>query len=125
SLVTDAPRMTAVTLSSPDGPVFHSDHGAPHGSRALAGLCNQPGATRPTGTVGTSADNTARESFHTSLKRETLQGAHDYGDPGTCRKTAPARPAHNNTHRRHSANSHLSPNEYERRHHTAKPTLPA
>ncbi|MFJ4807006.1 DDE-type integrase/transposase/recombinase, partial [Streptomyces murinus] len=32
SLVTDAPRMTAVTLSSPDGPVFHSDHGAPHGS---------------------------------------------------------------------------------------------
>ncbi|MFJ4806960.1 hypothetical protein ACIP62_39920, partial [Streptomyces murinus] len=56
------------------------------GRRALARLCNQPGATRPTGTVGTSTDNTARESFHTSLKRETLQGAHDYGDPGTCRR---------------------------------------
>ncbi|MFH8492157.1 hypothetical protein [Streptomyces longisporoflavus] len=30
-----------------------------------------------------------------------------------------------NTRRRHSANGHLSPNEYERRHHTAKLTLAA
>jgi hypothetical protein len=30
-----------------------------------------------------------------------------------------------NTRRRHSANGHLSPNEYEHRHHTAKLTLAA
>lgn len=30
-----------------------------------------------------------------------------------------------NTRRRHSANGHLSPNEYERRHHTAELTLAA
>ncbi|WP_177198797.1 hypothetical protein [Streptomyces colonosanans] len=30
-----------------------------------------------------------------------------------------------NTRRRHSANGHLSPNEYERRHHAAKLTLAA
>ncbi|MFF0066320.1 integrase core domain-containing protein [Streptomyces sp. NPDC005279] len=39
------------------------------------------------GAVGTSADNAACESFHASLKRETLQGAHDYGDSDTCRRT--------------------------------------
>ncbi|MET7608153.1 hypothetical protein ABZS96_38175 [Streptomyces avermitilis] len=30
-----------------------------------------------------------------------------------------------NTRRRHTANGHLSPNEYEHRHHTAKLTLAA
>lgn len=77
------------------------------------------------GAVGTSADNAACESFHASLKRETLQGAHDYGDPGTCRRTVFAWLTRYNTRRRHSANGHLSPNEYERRHHTAKLTLAA
>lgn len=43
--------------------------------------------TRSMGAVGSSADNAAWESFHASLKRESLQGARDYGDAGTCRKT--------------------------------------
>ncbi len=76
------------------------------------------------GAVGTSADNAACESFHASLKRETLQGAHDYGDPDTCRRTVFAWLARYNTRRRHSANGHLSPNAYEHRH-TAKLTLAA
>ncbi|WP_329452911.1 MULTISPECIES: integrase core domain-containing protein [unclassified Streptomyces] len=71
-------------------------------------------------------DNAACESFHASLKRETLQGAHDYGDAGTCRRTVFAwLTRYNNTRRRHSTNGHLSPNAYERRHHTAKLTLAA
>ncbi|MCX4792095.1 MULTISPECIES: IS3 family transposase [unclassified Streptomyces] len=57
------------------------------------------------------------------LKRETLQGAHDYGDSDTCRRTVFAWLTRYNTRRRHSANGHLSPNEYE--HHTAKLTLAA
>jgi hypothetical protein len=28
----------------------------------------------------------AKDNFHASLKRETLQGARDYGDARTCRR---------------------------------------
>ncbi|MFJ5273816.1 IS3 family transposase [Streptomyces sp. NPDC088358] len=125
SLVADALRMAASTRGRLDGAVFHSDHEAQYGSRAFAGLCDQLGVTRSMGAVGTSADNAACESFHASLKRETLQGAHDYGDSDTCRRTVFAWLTRYNTRRRHSANGHLSPNEYEHRHHTAKLTLAA
>ncbi|MGQ4388855.1 IS3 family transposase [Streptomyces sp. SAS_270] len=124
-LVADALRMAASTRGRLDGAVFHSDHGAQYGSRAFAGLCDQFGVTRSMGVVGTSADNAACESFHASLKRETLQGAHNYGDTDTCRRTVFAWLTRYNTRRRHSANGHLSPNEYEHRHHTAKLTLAA
>ncbi|MEU9671091.1 IS3 family transposase [Streptomyces bobili] len=124
-LVADALRMAASTRGGLVGAVFHSDHGAQYGSRAFAGLCDQLGVTRSMGAVGTSADNAACESFHASLKRETLQGARDYGDAGTCRRTVFAWLTRYNTRRRHSANGHLSPNEYEHRHHTAKLTLAA
>ncbi|KIF67347.1 integrase [Streptomyces sp. AcH 505] len=124
-LVTDALRMAARTRGSLDGAVFQSDHGAQGGSRAYAGLCDQLGVTRSMGKVGTSADNAACESFHASLKRETLQGAHDYGDATTCRRTVFAWLTRYNTRRRHSTNGHLSPDEYERRHHAAKLTLAA
>lgn len=125
SLVADALQMAVSTRGRLDGSVFHSDHGAQYGSRAFAGLCDRLGVTRSMGAVGTSADNAACESFHTSLKRETLQGARDYGDAGTCRRTVFAWLARYNTRRRHSANGHLSPDEYERRHHAAKLTLAA
>ncbi|WP_328752903.1 integrase core domain-containing protein [Streptomyces sp. NBC_00285] len=98
---------------------------AQYGSRAFAGLCDQLGLARLMGAVGTSADNAACESLHVSLKCETLQGAHDYGDPGACRRTVCAWLTCYNTRRRHSANGHLSPNEYERRRHTAELTLAA
>ncbi len=125
SLVADALRMAAATRGGLDGAVFHSDHGAQYGSRAFANLCDQLGVTRSMGAVGTSADNAACESFHASLKPETLQGSPDYGDPGTCRRPVFAWLTRYNTRRRHSANGHLSPNEYEHRHHTAKLTLAA
>nr|WP_320775951.1 IS3 family transposase [Streptomyces sp. CRN 30] len=124
-LVADALQMAASARGGPDGAVFHSDHEAQYGSRAFAGLCDQLGVTRSMGAVGTSADNAACESFHASLKRETLQGARDYGDAATCRRTVFAWLVRSNTRRRHSANGHLSPNEYERRHHAAKLTLAA
>jgi transposase InsO family protein len=124
-LVADALLMAARTRGSLEGSVFHSDHGAQYGARAFAGLCDQLGVTRSMGAVGTSADNAACESFHASLKRETLRGARDYGDAATCRKTVFAWLTRYNTRRRHSACDHLSPNEYERRHHAAKLTLAA
>ncbi|GAA3597300.1 IS3 family transposase [Streptomyces osmaniensis] len=124
-LVADALRMAARTRGGLDGSLFHSDHGAQYGSRAFADLCIQLGVARSMGAVGTSADNAACESFHASLKRETLQGAHDYSDATTCRRTVFAWLTRYNTHRRHSANGHLSPNGYERRHHATKLTLAA
>ncbi len=124
-LVADALRMAAQVRGNLDGAIFHSDHGAQYGSRAFADLCSELGVIRSMGAVGSSADNAACESFHASLKRETLQGARDFGDPATCRRTVFAWLTRYNTRRRHSANGHLSPNEYERRQHTAKLTLAA
>ncbi|MFB7596242.1 IS3 family transposase, partial [Streptomyces sp. NPDC056160] len=125
SLVADALKMAAATRGGLDGAMFHSDHGAQYGSRTFAGLCDDLGVARSMGAVGTSADNAACESFHASLKRETLRGAHGYGDATSCRRTVFAWLTRYNTRRRHSANGHLSPNEYERRHHAAKLTLAA
>ncbi|MFF9757343.1 IS3 family transposase [Streptomyces sp. NPDC014344] len=124
-LVADALKMAAATRGGLNGAVFHSDHGAQYGSHAFAGLCDQLEVTRSMGAVGTSADNAACESFHASLKRETLRGAHDYGDTTTCRRMVFAWLTRYNTRRRHSANGYLSPNEYERQHHAAKLTLVA
>lgn len=103
-LVADAPQTAAATRGGLDGAVFHSDHGARHGSRAFADLCDRFGVTRPMGAVGTGADNAACESFHASPKRETLQGARDCGDADTCGRTVFAWPARYNTRRRYSAN---------------------
>ncbi|MGW2552974.1 integrase core domain-containing protein [Streptomyces sp. NPDC001635] len=65
------------------------------------------------------------DAFLEDLKRETLRGTRDYGDADTCRRTVFAWLAHYNTRRRHAADGHLSPNAYERRHHTAELTLTA
>ncbi|MCY0951377.1 IS3 family transposase [Streptomyces sp. H27-S2] len=121
-LVADALRMAVSTRGRLSGAVVRSDHGAQYGSRAFAGLCDQLGVTRSMGAVGISAGNAACESFHASLKRETLQGAHDYGDADTRRQTVFAWLTRYNTRRRHSANGHLNPNAYEHRHHNAELT---
>ena len=49
-------------------------HRGQYGSRQCADVCDELGVTRSMGAVGTSADNAACESFHASLKRETLKG---------------------------------------------------
>jgi transposase InsO family protein len=61
-----------------------------------------------TGAVGTSADNAACESFHASLKRETLQGARRFDGATACRLTVFRRRTRYNTRRRHSRNGHSS-----------------
>jgi transposase InsO family protein len=48
-----------------------------------------------------------------------------FGYADTCRRTVFAWLTRYNTRRWHSANGHLSPNEYEHPHHTAKLTLAA
>ena len=75
------------------------------------------------GAVGTSADNAACESFHASLKRETLQGAHHHDGTRTCRLTVFRWITRYNTRRRHSANGRLSPVAYEHRNQQTPATL--
>jgi transposase InsO family protein len=114
-LVADALTMAASTRGSLDGAIFHSDHGAQYGSRQFADLCAELGVTQSMGAVGTSADNAACESFHASLKRETLQGARRFGGPSACRRRVFRWLTRYNTRRRHSANGQLSPVAYEQR----------
>lgn len=75
------------------------------------------------GAVGTSADNAACESFHASLKRETLQGDHCYDGARSARLTVFRWLTRYNTRRRHSANGRLSPVAYEHRHQQMSATL--
>jgi transposase InsO family protein len=65
------------------------------------------------GSVGTSADNAAAESFNASLKRETLQGARRYNGARTCRLAVFRWITRYNTRRRHSAAGQLAPIDYE------------
>jgi transposase InsO family protein len=115
-LVADALKMAAATRGGLADSIFHSDHGAQYTSKDYAALCRELGVTQSMGAVGTSADNAACESFHASLKRETLQGAPHYGDAATCRRTVFRWLTRYNTRRRHSANGHLSPITYEHLH---------
>ncbi|MFE3187172.1 integrase core domain-containing protein, partial [Streptomyces violascens] len=84
--------------------------------KEFADLCRELGVARSMGAVGTSADNAACESFHASLKRETLQSAHRYSDATTCRSTVFRWLVRYNTRRRHSVNGQRSPVAHEHQH---------
>jgi transposase InsO family protein len=115
-LVADALRMAATTRGSLDGAIFHSDHGAQYTAKEFADLCKELGITQSMGAVGTSADNAACESFHASLKRETLQGARRWDGARACRLSVFRWLTRYNTRRRHKKNGQLSPVAYEARH---------
>lgn len=123
SLVADALKDAAATRGSLDGAIFHSDHGAQYTSKEFADLCKGLGVTQSMGAVGTSADNAACESFHASLKRETLQGARRWDGARACRLSVFRWLTRYNTRRRHSRNGQLSPVAYEKQ--SANMTLAA
>lgn len=112
-LVQDALNAAAALRGSLDGAIFHSDHGAQYASAQYANLCRTLGVTRSMGSIGTSADNAACESFHASLKRETLQHRRRWDSADQARTEVLTWLARYNTRRRHSANGQLSPVDYE------------
>jgi transposase InsO family protein len=122
-LVADALRMAAATRGGLDGALFHSDHGAQYTSKEFADLCRELGVTQSMGAVGTSADNAACESFHASLKRETLKGARRWPGARACRLAVFRWLVRYNTWRRHSANGQLCPVAYERQHEQQSATM--
>lgn len=122
-LVADALRMARDVRGSLKGALFHSDHRAQYTSKEFAALCKQLGVIQSMGAIGTSADNAACESFHASLKRETLQGEHRYDGARSARLTVFRWLTRYNTRRRHSANGQLSPVDYEHRYRQASAIL--
>lgn len=102
-LVADALKAAARDRGTPDGAIFHADHGSVYTSKAYAALCSNLGVIQSMGAIGSSADNALAESFNATLKRETLAGARAFPDQRTARRTI-FRWAHRyNTRRRHSA----------------------
>ena len=115
-LVTDALGAARDMRGSLAGAIFHTDHGAQYSAKAFAWLCQRLGVTQSMGAVGTSADNALAESFNASLKRETLQGAHAWPDPATCRRAVFRWVNRYNTRRRHSYCGQRAPILYEQQH---------
>jgi transposase InsO family protein len=112
-LVTDALTVARDTRGSLAGAIFHTDHGAQYSAKAFAQLCARIGVTQSMGAVGTSADNALAESFNSSLKRETLQGAHAWPDQASCRRAVFGWVNRYNTRRRHSYCGQQAPIVYE------------
>jgi transposase InsO family protein len=112
-LVEDALRAAHRDRGSLAGAVFHSDHGSVYASNAYAALCEQFKVTQSMGAVGTSADNSLAESFNAALKRELLEGRPAFPDQATAYRAVFRWANRYNSHRRHSAIGHVSPNTYE------------
>lgn len=115
-LVEDALGAAALTRGGLAGAVFRADHGSQYTSKALATLCRQLGVAQSMGAVRTSADNALAESFNTTLKRETLQGAVGRESPREARLAVFRWIARYNTRRRHSYCNYLSLADYEAAH---------
>jgi transposase InsO family protein len=114
-LVLDALHAAQRTRGSLTGAMFHSDHGAQYSAKSFADACREAGVTQSMGAVGTSADNAAAESLNASFKRETLQGAQNWGSAREARLAVFGWTHRYNTRRRHSHLGHMSPIDYENR----------
>ncbi|MFD9623705.1 DDE-type integrase/transposase/recombinase [Streptomyces virginiae] len=108
-LVVDALAAAERTRGSLDGAIMHTDHGSRHTSRAFAEICRSAGVRQSTGTVGSSADVAAAESFDAAFKRETPKGRKGRSSKCEARLDAFRRPTRYNTRRRHTPASASSP----------------
>ncbi|WP_407697417.1 transposase [Streptomyces kebangsaanensis] len=105
----------------------HRSSGGAYGSPRVTAELREEGPV----SIGRWAPSAAARTTRPA-KASTPPGARDAsGRPrprrhrAACRRTVFARPTRYDTRRRHFANGHLSPNEYEHRHHTAAFTLAA
>ncbi|WJV44102.1 IS3 family transposase [Streptomyces flavofungini] len=112
-LVIDALAAAERTRGSLAGALMHTDHGSQYTSRASAEICRSAGGRQSMGTVGSSADNAAAESFNAAFKRETLQGRKGWSNEHEARLNAFRWLARYNTRRRHSRLGQRSPIAYE------------
>jgi transposase InsO family protein len=97
-----------------EGSICHSDNGSQYTSLQFRQYCEANGVLRSRGAVGTSADNALAESFHASLKRETLGSNGKFADKATARAEVFSWLNWYNLKRRHSSLQYQSPVNYER-----------
>jgi len=120
-LVLDALNM-ALQQRKPNNVIHHSDQGCQYTSIAFGNRCTEMGVRPSMGSAGDCYDNALCESFFATLECELI-------DRSTFRSHPEARiaifrfiEAWYNPHRRHSALSHLSPVNFERRSLSPPPT---
>lgn len=101
------------TRGSLNGAIFHSDNGSQYTSLQFRQYCDGQDVLRSRGKVGTSADNALAESFHASLKRETLGSNGKFADKATARAEVFSWLNWYNLRRRHSSLQYRSPVEHE------------
>jgi putative transposase len=120
-LVVDALDMALWNRRPAAGLIHHSDHGSQYTSLAFGRRCREAGIAVSMGSAGDCYDNALAESFFATLECELIARSR-------WRTHAEARmavfdfiEAFYNPRRRHSALGHVSPAEYERRHHPGLP----
>ena len=113
-LVTDALMMAVWRRGRPEALLHHSDRGSQYTSESFQRLLAELGITMSMSRTGNCWDNSAMESFYSSLKTERVKGR-------TYRTRAEARAdvfdyieRFYNTKRRHSTLGYISPMEYEK-----------
>lgn len=117
--VIDTLTVAERTRGNLTGAITHTDHGSHYSSRAFAELRGSAGARQSMGAGGSSADNTAAESFNAAFKRETLKGRKAWSSEPEARLDAFRRLTRYNTRRRHSHLGQRSPIAHEN---TLRPT---
>ncbi|MFE0156845.1 IS3 family transposase [Nonomuraea sp. NPDC059007] len=115
-LVTDALAMALHQRRPEAGVIHHSDKGSHYISIAFGRRCEQAGVRPSTGRTGTCFDNAITESFFDSLECELIDRRAFSTRSEAERALFSYIEGFYNPRRRHSANSQLSPAEYERRH---------
>jgi putative transposase len=95
------------------GVIFHSDQGSEYTAGAFRTACERIGITQSMGRVGSALDNTAIESWHSTLEFELRRLEH-FTTRAQARQAVSAWIEDYNHDRRHSALGMLSPVTYER-----------
>jgi putative transposase len=104
--------VAAAVRGDVNGVVFHSDKGGEYVGGLFAQACESLGVTQSMGRVGSALDNTAAESFNSTLEHELLSPRHFATKDQARREVARFIDAYNHR-RRHSSCEMLPPVAYE------------
>jgi transposase InsO family protein len=112
SLVTSALQRAVALRGCVAGAIFHSDLGSQYLSGEYRALCRHLGLRQSAGRVGTCFDNSAAESFWSSLKRELVH-RYRFATRSEAKAAITAWILRYNTTRLHSTIGYIPPVEWE------------
>jgi transposase InsO family protein len=112
SLVTSAMQRAVALRGCLAGAIFHSDLGSQYLSGEYRALCRHLGLRQSAGRVGTCFDNSAAESFWSSLKRELVH-RYRFATRSEAKAAITAWILRYNTTRLHSTIGYIPPVEWE------------